>query len=255
MPPDRSYIELHGNITEDSYRSQMYKYMCELDRARILYYPHKFKESTNAGMPFTNVILNPKYFDCCEDMEGLLFSIFNKPSLNLEDINISRVDVAADIEGVNVKAIIAGLHVKGIKAFRIIEDTIYAGKNPKVRIYNKLAEIKYRIKKNLKIAAGEKKLLESCKELTRFEVAISRPGINLKQLKDDPKKLVSYFDRLNFIQMTCSRPCGVMQYMYKQVNRKFREQLAALQDMKLLEKIKETYIADVVHWFVEKEPF
>ncbi len=183
LPPDKEYIEYHGKITEDSFRSQMYRYMCELDKARILYYPHKFTDSTNAGMPFTNIILNPKYFDCYAEMESYIFSIINDPDLSLEDINVSRIDVAADIEAVNVKAIIAMLHVKGIKAFRIIEDTIYAGKNPKVRIYNKLNEIRNRIKKDMKVVEGEKTLLESFNALTRFEVAISRPKINLKKIK------------------------------------------------------------------------
>lgn len=255
LPPDKDYMEYHGNVTEDSFMSHIYKYMCELDKSRILFCPHKFKEFTNARMPFTNIILNPKHFDCYEEMEVYIFSIMNSPELNLEAINVSRIDVAADIEDINVKAIIAMLHVKGIKAFRIINDTIYAGKNPKVRIYNKLAEIIYRIKKETKITEGENILLKSYKELTRFEVAVSRPKLNLKQLKENPVRLASYFDRLNFLKLSCSNPCGVMQIMYKQVNRKFRKQLEALRDMILLEKIKETYTSDVIQWFTEKEPF
>jgi hypothetical protein len=254
-PPDKSYLEYYGEITENSFRSQMFRFMCELDKARVLYYPHKFKESTNARMPFTNIILNPKYFECYEEMEDYILSIFNNPALRLEDINISRIDVAADIEDVNVKAVIAMLHVKGIKAFRIINDTIYAGRNPKVRIYNKLAEIQYRVKKNLKVAEEEKRLLETYNDLTRFEVAISRPKINLKQLKENPERLASYFNKLNFIQISCSNPCGVMQVMYKQVNRKFRKQMESLLNMRLLDKIKETYIADVIQWFDLKEPY
>ena len=174
--------------------------------------------------------------------------------MRLQDINISRIDIAADIDSVNVKAIIATLHVKGIKSFRIIEDTIYAGKNPMIRVYNKLNEIRYRLKKNKKVSESEMRLLEAHTELTRFEIAISRPKINLHQLKDNPLKFVSYFDRLNFIQMSCSNPCGVMQAMYKQVNRKFRKQMEALQNMELLEKIKSTYISDVIEWFGH-EPF
>ena len=64
LPPDKKYMETHGKITEDLYKSQMYKYMCELDKARVLYYPHKFKDTANARMPFTNIVLNPKYFKC-----------------------------------------------------------------------------------------------------------------------------------------------------------------------------------------------
>ena len=255
LPPDKDYIEYHGEITEDCSRSQMYKFMCELDRARILFYPHKFNDSTNARMPFTNIVLNPKYFECYDEMENYIYSIFDIPELNLEDINISRIDVAADIPNINVQAIIAMLHVKGIRNFRIISDTIYAGRNPKVRIYNKLAEIRYRRKKNMRVTESEKSLLELYTDLTRFEVAISRPKLNLKKLKDNPARLASYFDRLNFIQMSCGSPCGVMQAMYKQVNRKFRKQLEALQDMELLEKIKATYISDVILWFASEEPF
>jgi hypothetical protein len=254
-PPDKSYLNYYGEITEDSFRSQMFRYICELDKARVLYYPHKFKESTNARMPFSNIILNPKYFVCYEEMEDYIFAIINNSKLSLEDINISRIDVAADIENINVQAIIAMLHVKGIRVFRIIGDTIYAGRNPKVRIYNKLDEIRYRLKKDMKVTEGEKMLLESHSELTRFEVAVSRPNMNLKKLKENPINLAPHFDRLNFIQMSCCSPCGVMQAMYKQVNRKFRKQLEALQDMKLLEKIKEKYISDVIEWFESEEPF
>jgi hypothetical protein len=254
IPPDKDYIYYYGDITEDPYRSKMYKYMCELDRARVLYYPHKFKESTNARMPFTNIILNPKYFKNYDEMEDYILSIVNDYEIDLDDINVSRIDVASDIESVNVKAIIAMLHVKGIKDFRIINDTIYAGKNPRVRVYNKLAEIRYRIKNNMKITEGEKKLIENYKDLTRFEVAIGRPKLSLKKLRENPIRLASYFDRLNFIQMSCSSPCGVMQVMYKKVNRKFRKQMEALQDMELVEKIKETYISDVIQW-IDQEPF
>lgn len=255
FPPDKAYIDYYGKINKDSFGSQLYRYMCELEKARLLYCPHKFKDSTNAKMPFTNIILNPKYFDCYEEMEDYIFLIINNSKLNLKDINISRIDLASDIEGVNVKAISAMLHVRGIRAFRIIDDTIYAGKNPKVRIYNKVDEIKYRLKKKMKVTEGEKRLLDLHQELTRFEVAVSSPKMNLKQLKENPVRLASYFDRLNFIKIGCNNPCGIMQIMYKQVNRKFRKQMEALQDMHLLEKIKETYIADVIQWFDLKEPF
>jgi hypothetical protein len=253
-PPDKGYLDYHGKTTEDSFRLQMYRYMCELDKARVLFCPHKFKDTANARMPFTNIVLNPKYFDCYDEMEDYIFTIINNDDLRLEDINISRIDVAADIDGVNIKAVIAMLHVKGIKSFQIIKDTIYAGRNPKVRVYNKLNEILYRIKKEKRITEEEIKLLESHKELTRFEVAVSRPKISLQDLKDNPIRFVSYFDRLTFIQMSCSNPCGVMQTLYKQVNRKFRKQMEVLQDMELLDKIKSIYISDVIEWFGH-EPF
>ena len=71
-------MEDHGKISEDSFRSQMYRYMCELDKARVLYYPHKFKDTANAKMPFTNIVLNPKYFKCYEEMEDYIFLFIDR---------------------------------------------------------------------------------------------------------------------------------------------------------------------------------
>ena len=215
IAPDNHYLETHGEITEDVYRSQMYRYMCVLDKARVLYYPHKFKDTANAKMPFTIIILNPKNFVSYQEMEDYIYLFIDNFILSLQSINISRIDIAADIDGINVKPIIAMLHVKGVRSFRIIEDTIYAGKNPKTRVYNKLNEIRHRLKKGQKVSESEKGLLDAHKELTRFEVAISKPKINLQQLKDDPLRLVSYFDKLSFVKFGCSNPCGVMQAMYK----------------------------------------
>ena len=66
LPPDKDYLEGKGDIIEDVHMTKMYKFMCQLERARILFYPHKFREYTNAKMPFSNVILNPKYFNSYE---------------------------------------------------------------------------------------------------------------------------------------------------------------------------------------------
>ena len=257
LPPDKDYLEYHGEIIEDTFRSQMYKYMCQLERARVLFYPHKFTDSTNATMPFTNVVLNPKFFDCYDDLESYLFSIFDGSDFETSDIKIARIDVASDITGINVEAIIATLAVKHIRmrTFRIISNTIYAGRNPKVRIYDKLEEIRYRLKKGQGIIEAERKMLELNENLTRFEVAIGRPNINLKELRENPVGLVSYFDKLDFIKMNCSTPCGVRQFMHKNVNRKFRKQIEKLMDNDILEKIKDGYISEVTEWFQHKELF
>jgi len=257
LPPDKDYMEYHGKITEDSFRSQMYKFMCQIERARILYYPHKFGDSTNAAMPFTNIILNPKYYICYEEMVDCLFSIFDTSDLIFEDFNISGIHLASDIDTVNVETVIATLHVKRIRlsTFRIIKGTIYAGANPKSRIYNKLKEIEDRMKGGKRVTEEEKGLLELYKVLTRFEIAIGSPGMNLSELREKATSLVSYFDRLEFIRATCDSPCGVMQYMYRHMNRKFRQEVAELKDKDFVEKIKNTYSSGVDKWFEQNEPF
>ncbi len=257
LPPDKAYLEYHGKITEDSFRLKMYKYMCQLDRVRVFFCPHKFNDAVNARMPFTKIDLNPKYFDCYEEMVDCLFSIFDTSDLIFKDFNISGIHLASDIDTVNVETVIAALHVKRIRlsTFSIIKGTIYAGTNPKVRIYNKLKEIEDRMKGGKRVTEDEKGLLELYKVLTRFEIAIGSPGMNLNELREKATSLVSYFDRLDFIQATCDSPCGVMQYMYRQMNRKFRQEIEELKDKDFVEKIKNTYSSGVDKWFEQNEPF
>ena len=175
--------------------------------------------------------------------------------LKAEDFRLSRIDLAADIEGLTMEIILATMHIKRIHNFSVINGTIYAGSNPKFRIYDKVKEIKSRIKKGERITKYEKGLLESGKSYVRFEVEIRNVKKNLQTLKDDPLSLVQYFDRLEFFKLDAIEPCGIMQYMYPLVNRKFRKQLEEFNDVDLVERIKAQCKKSLIEWFREKEPF
>ena len=154
-----------------------------------------------------------------------------------------------------MEIILATMHIKRIHNFSVIKGTIYAGYNPKFRIYDKVKEIKNSIKKGEHITEYEKGLLESGKSYVRFEVEIRNIKKNLKTLRDDPLSLVPYFDRLEFFKLDAIKPCGIMQYMYPLVNRKFRKQLEEFKDVDLIERIKAQCKKSLIEWFREKEPF
>jgi hypothetical protein len=116
-------------------------------------------------------------------------------------------------------------------------------------------EIKARLKKAKEITDYEKSLLDSGKDYTRFEIQIRNVGKNLKEISDDPISLASYFDRLEFIKTDGNEIHGIMQFIYRLINRKFRKQIEELKDIELIEKIKANYKANVIDWLREKEPF
>lgn len=259
--PNFQYLELNGEIIEDQYRRNMYKYLCKLDQnMTVLYEPHKFSDVRNDMIPFTKIDLNPKHFECFDLMLAHLFAIFKYDESNHvsgEQFNITRLDVAVDLEDFNIKHILSSLHVKNIRDenMSFYKGTIYAGSDPKIRIYNKNKEIKSRLKKGWDITQYEKELLESGKDHTRFEIQKRHLGLKLDQLPNAAEGLVAYFDRLEFFDLKIDCACTVMQYLYKQINRKFRADLEKFKNMQIVPELKEKYIKEVREWFVSKEPF
>ena len=254
--PDVSFLESHGTITE-SERNKIYRFMCELDKCFLLYRPHKFSDEVNFTIPYSKVDLNPKYFICFAELEAYLKILFNDPDLDIENFNVSRIDIAADTDMITVERLLSVMNVKHIRSesFQVYKGTIYAGTDPKVRIYDKVKEIKYRKKRGHTITEYEKGLLESGKKWTRFEIQIRGVRKNLREIADDPFSLASYFDRLEIIKTNGDETHGIMQFIYRFINRKFRKEIESLKDHDLIEQLKDIFKSDVAAWFAEKEPF
>ncbi|MBI4822820.1 MAG: hypothetical protein HY805_01125 [Nitrospirae bacterium] len=147
--PDYEYLRIHGDLTVDEYRTQIYKDMYMLEKAVVLCRPHKFSEETNMTIPYTKVDLNPKNFGCYEYMESYLRIIFDAPDLMPSEFNVSRIDLAVDTEDFPIQHVLAVIRVNKIRSdtFSFYKGTLYAGSNPKIRIYEKVKEIKARLKK------------------------------------------------------------------------------------------------------------
>jgi len=259
--PNYTYMDLHGDTSEDPYRVRLYKYICNLDFATVMYKPHKFSPELNDRIKFSKVDINPKRFSCYSEMWAYLDSLFREYDSPFdilpESFNVTRVDIAVDLENFNIKHILSSLHVKNIRdeSLSFYKGTIYAGTDPKIRIYNKIAEIKNRIRKHKEITAYEQHLLDSGKEYTRFEIQKRTDNLNLKKLTENFEELSSYFDRIEFFSLQENCSCSVMQFLYKQINRKFRNNLECFKNLQIIPDLKDRYIKSAREWFSLKEPF
>jgi hypothetical protein len=260
--PDVGTLKAKYEIRPDDRRQFIYKYMCVMDKAIVFFEPHKYGEHGNARIPFTRIDMNPKNFSSYAEFESYLFSIFqgnpfDDSELTAKDFNLSRLDIAADLENIPPESLLALLHVKNIRArgINFYKGTIYAGKNPMIRIYDKTAEIRARMKKARDITEYERSLIDSRKQYTRFEVEVKSPKVNLQSLVDDPVRFQSYFDRLEIFRPEVG-DSGVMHCLHKFINRKFKKELEALRDFPLVERIKQSYTDSVRAWFkADGEPF
>ncbi len=231
--------------------------MCNLDRANISFVPHKFKEFTNMNIPSTRIDINPKYFECFNDMFVYLRLIFGGIDMKLEEFNITRADIAADIEDFPIKRLLCRLHVQKINSdsLSFYKGTIYAGSDPKIRIYDKTKQLKALKAKKYDITEYEEKLLESGKRYTRFEVQKRHLKKTLKEFSEDPLCLLYYFDRLDIFNFEENFNSGVMQYFYRLIPRKTRNELDKYKNGDIVEEIKKQCAASIQEWFIDKEPF
>lgn len=208
-------------------------------------------------IPSTKIDLNPKNFECFDHMIAFLCSIFGVSHINLEEFNITRADLAADIEDFPIGNILCSLHVQKIRSegFSFFKGTIYAGSDPKIRIYDKIKHLKAIMRKGYKPTEYEKKLLATGKSYTRFEIQKRHLKMNLKQFKDNPLWLLLYFDRLDIFNLEEGFNHGVMQHLYRLIPRKARNQFDQYRDNDIVEKIKRVCTESVNDWFSDKEPF
>lgn len=260
--PDYEYLSLHGDLCEDKNRRFIYKEMYCLDKnVNLFCRPHKFGDETNYGIPYSMVVINPKHFESFNSLWMFLCLIFNSPDLMPDMFNVTRVDVAADIRGLAIESLLPVLRVKRILSgnFSIHKgSTIYAGSNPKVRIYDKVKEIKYRLKEGGDITDYEKELLMSGDVFTRFEIEARPVRTNLKALLDlnNKKALVSYFDRLEVFNYPGNEESGVMQFMYKHLKAKALKKLEEYKDRSLLDEVKNQFLVSLNNWLKPaEEPF
>jgi hypothetical protein len=145
--PNPICVGVHGKVTEDVDRSHFYKYMWRLPRATVFYWPHKFGEKTNARMPYMKIDINPKYFECYKHMVAYLSDVVDNPDRNMDELKVSRVDIVVDKEDFSVDVLMSMLRIRNIRleSLSFFKGTIYAGSDPKIRIYDKVKEIKARL--------------------------------------------------------------------------------------------------------------
>lgn len=256
-PPDTGKLEEVGYIQEKD-RNKIYKYFCNLGPIQFMWKPHKYGPEMNERMAYTKVDCSPKYFTCFQELMDCVQQYFLAPNtIPHNRFTISRVDVKADIENIPLDIVLARLYLKGSRrdSLRTSYGSIYLGKDPMTRIYDKLNELKHREKKGDDLTEWEKQVLKEEKHITRFEVEIKRPGLDLEQLVKDPESLVSYLERLEFYDFEDDEnitATGGLQLLLRNTTRSFRKALAAFRTKDLKQQIREKYLAGVATWFYNK---
>ena len=256
-PPDTGKLEEVGYIQEKD-RNKIYKYFCNLGPIQFMWKPHKYGPEMNERMAYAKVDCSPKYFTCFQELMDCVQQYFLAPNtIPHNRFTISRVDVKADIENIPLDIVLARLYLKGSRrdSLRTSYGSIYLGKDPMTRIYDKLNELKHREKKGDDLTEWEKQVLKEEKHITRFEVEIKRPGLDLEQLVKDPESLVSYLERLEFYDFEDDEnitATGGLQLLLRNTTRSFRKALAAFRTKDLKQQIREKYLAGVATWFYNK---
>lgn len=264
--PDIEYLEREGYVTEDQYRRQHYKYFCELDDAKVKWKPHKYGLITNNKMPYCKVDINPKYFNTYADFHQALrriFGIYN--DLDLNNFRVTRIDLASDVVGLPFFAALGRTHAVGYNrtSTTLYEgSTLYIGKtSPRIRIYDKVAEIKARLKMQKKkpstITDWEKMILEFEQPVTRFEIAVKDPDLTLLDVVRDPYSLVSYFDKLKMYDLESDEQVAAMgglQFVMSHMRRENKAAFEKYRKKELETLIKDNYLSSVRDWFGDSSP-
>ena len=256
-PPDTGKLEEVGYIQEKD-RNKIYKYFCNLGPTQFMWKPHKYGPEMNEKMAYTKVDCSPKYFTCFQELMNCVQTYFLAPNIiALNRFTISRVDVKADIENIPLDIVLARLYLKGSRrdSLRTSYGSIYLGKAPMTRIYDKLNELKYREKEGAELTEWEKQILKEEKQITRFEIEIKRPGLDLEQLAKDPESLVSYLERLEFYDFEDDEnicAAGGLQFLLRNTTRSFRKALDEFRVEGLKQQIREKYLEGVATWFDNK---
>ena len=261
-----SLFKKKGWIIQDNHKRRLYKNFVKLDFAEIFWEPHKFDPLTNWGIPFTKIDIHSKHFDRFELMKDYLLNLFpNQIDIDLNQFNISRIEIHSDIESLPLDTVLARLWVMGYQRESVSiykGSTIYIGSNPKIRIFNKTKQLMHKVSNGKELTKWERDILENKKSTTRFSIEIRNSGKNLQDIADDPKQLVSYFDRFkfyNFEDEGVIPKLGGLQILMSKIRREYRKTFQKFRDKDLEKLIRNNFLSSINQWFKkekkEKESF
>jgi hypothetical protein len=259
LKPDISKLKKMGKTKTDNLRNQIYKNFCKTEFAEVFWQPHKFGLLTNWGIPFTKIDIHPKYFDRFYLLKEYLFNLFpNSNEIELDQFNISRIEIHSDIENLPLDILLARLWVMGYRRESVSfykGNTIYIGTNPKIRIFNKTSQLIKKQLKNGNLIKSELELMNG-KPITRFSIELSNLKLNLVELENNPNELASYFNRFKFYNFEDDENInrmGGFQLLMSKVRREHRKSFDKYKDKEIERLIKKNFKSSLKHWFKEKE--
>jgi hypothetical protein len=250
--PDMGYLEGNYGVDETENRKKFYKYSSELDRAIVQWKPHRFSRETNDRYNFTRISLNPKFFGGYDELVGYVKEIFGQGGVPVspDELHVTRLDVASDLRGVAVHEVLGAINLRKVKldSFQVYKGTIYAGRDPKVVIYDKLQEIIDRQKRGKAVTSAERDLVRQGECVTRFEVRKVIKSLHLGAVIENIESFADYFDRIDFFGDGCESPCHMLQAFTSKLHRKHRKVLDEFRTGDLMAKLKSGFLQGAREW-------
>jgi len=260
LQPNITHFKKNGWVKQDKRKLRLYKYFAKLEYAEIFWEPHKFSRLTNWGISFAKINIHPKHFDGFKLMKEYLFDLFpHHIDIDLNQFNISRIEIHSDIDNLPLDTVFARLWVMGFRRESVSfykGNTIYIGSNPKIRIFNKTKQLMYRVSKGKELAKWERYILNNKKSITRFSIEIRNYGMNLQDIADDPKQLVSNFDRFKFYNFEDDENInrmGGFQLLMSKIRREHRKLFEKYKDKEIERLIKQNFNSSINQWFKKKK--
>lgn len=260
LKPNISQLKKSGTLTKNNSNRKFYKNFYKLEFAEIMWQPHKFDLITNFGIPYTKVSIHPKYFDRFYLLKDYLFNLFpSNDEIELDQFNISRIEIHSDIENLPLDTILARLWVMCYRRESVSfykGNAIYIGSNPKIRIFNKSQQIKRKSLKGKPLSAFESEIFKSDQSITRFSIEIGNFKGTLQDIVNNPKQLVSFFDRFHFYDFESDESInqlGGFQILMSKIRREHRKSFERFKQRDLELLLKKNFISSITQWFKEKK--
>lgn len=259
LKPNIPLFKKKGLVKQDNRKQRLYKYFVKLGFAEIFWEPHKFGRLTNWGIPFTKINIHPKHFYRFYLLKEYLLNLFPNSNENeLDQFNISRIEIHSDIEILPLDIVLARLWVMGYRRESVSfykGNTIYIGTNPKIRIFNKTSQLLNKYIKKGNLTENEMNTMNG-KPITRFSIEIGNLKMNLMELENNSKELASYFDRFKFYNFEDDENInrmGGFQLLMSKIRREHRKSLEKYKDKELERLIKKNFNSSINEWFKKKK--
>jgi len=248
IKPDISNLKVSGRTRKDNSSRRIYKNFCKLEFAEVMWEPHKFDLLTNWGIRNTKIDIHPKYFDRFYLLKEYLLNLF--PNNEIEQFNISRIEIHSDIEALPLDFVLARLWIMGYRRESVSfykGNTIYIGTNPKIRIFNKTSQLLNKYAKKGNLTENEMNMMNG-KPITRFSIELGNLKMNLLELENNPIQLASYFNRFKFYNFEDDENInrmGGFQLLMSKIRREHRKSLEKYKDKELERLIKKNFKSSI----------
>lgn len=258
LKPKIPFLKKTGLAKQDNFKKRIYKNFCKLEFTQVFWEPHKFNPLTNLGIPYTKVDIHPKHFNRFYLLKEYLLNLFPNNEIELDQFNISRIEIHSDIETLPLDIVLARLWVMGFRRESVSfykGNTIYIGTNPKIRIFNKTSQLLNKFAKKGNLTENEMNMMNG-KPLTRFSIEIGNLKMNLMELENNSKELASYFDRFRFYNFEDDKNInrmGGFQLLMSKIRREHRKSLEKYKDKKLERLIKKNFKSSINQWFKKEK--